>query len=67
MDCRRSPPRTDTETRQKVKSCTGSRSRSLREKPETFPWAQGGPCDHAEVAGKPRLWPGGGKKDASPG
>lgn len=62
MDCRRSPPRTDTETRRRVRSCTGSRSRSLRGKLETFPWAQGGPCDHAEVAGKPRLWPGGGRK-----
>jgi hypothetical protein len=61
VDCRRSPPKTDTETRRRVKSCTESRSRSLREKPETFPWAQGGPCDHAEVAGKPRLWPGGDK------
>lgn len=59
MDCRRSPPKTDTETRRRVRSCTGSRSRSLRGKLETFPWAQGGPCDHAEVAGKPRLWPGG--------
>ena len=62
MDCRRSPPRTDTETRRRVRSCTGSRSRSLQGKLETFPWAQGGPCDHAEVAGKPRLWPGGGRK-----
>lgn len=62
MDCRRSPPKTDTETPQRVRSCTGSRSRSLRGKPETFPWAQGGPCDHAEVAGKPRLWLGGRKK-----
>lgn len=59
MDCRRSPLKTDTETRRRVRSCTGSRSRSLRGKLETFPWAQGGPCDHAEVAGKPRLWPGG--------
>lgn len=62
MDCQRSPPKTDTETRRRARSCTGSRNRSLREKPETFPWAQGGPCDHAEVAGKPRLWPGGGRK-----
>lgn len=45
-----------------MRSCTWSRSRSLRGKPETFPWAQGGPCDHAAVAGKPRLWPGGGRK-----
>lgn len=59
MDCRRSPPKTGTETRRRVMSYTGSRSRSLREKLETFPWAQGGPCDHAEVAGKPRLWPSG--------
>lgn len=59
VDCRRSPPKTGTETRQRVTSYTGSRSRSLRGKLETFPWAQGGPCDHAEVAGKPRLWPSG--------
>lgn len=57
--CRRSPPKTGTETRRRATSYTGSRSRSLRGKLETFPWAQGGPCDHAEVAGKPRLWPSG--------
>lgn len=62
MDCQRSPRKTGTETRRRARSCTGSRSRSLRGKPETFPWAQGGPCDHAAVAGKPRLWPGGGGK-----
>lgn len=59
VDCRRSPPKTGTETRRRVMSYTGSRSRSLRGKLETFPWAQGGPCDHAEVAGKPMLWPSG--------
>lgn len=59
VDCRRSPPKTGTETRRRVTSYTGSRSRSLRGKLETFPWAQGGPCDHAEAAGKPRLWPSG--------